>query len=61
MLSVEVYSIYCNVLNGGFFERRADITQSTIYLSILYARSCPTPECTAGLLVKVKFGVKGWI
>ena len=34
---------YCNVLNDVFFERRANITQSTIYLSILNARSCQTP------------------
>ena len=36
---------YCNVLNDVFFERRANITQSTIYLvSMLIAGSFPTPE-----------------
>ena len=38
MLTVEVYS-----LNDVFFESRANITQSAIYLSILNAGSFPTP------------------
>ena len=33
----------CNVLNDVFFERSGNITQSTIYLSLLNARSFPTP------------------
>ena len=44
MLTVEVYTVqYCNVLNVVFFERRDNITQLTIYLSILNAGSFPTP------------------
>ena len=43
--NIDCRSVYCNLLNDDvYFERRANITQSTIYLSILNAGSFPTPD-----------------
>ena len=55
MLTVEVVQ-YCNVLNDVFFERKVNISQSTIYLSILDARSFPIPG--SGWPMLMGFNVK---
>ena len=47
MLTVKVFSIAMYSMTF-FFERRANITQLTIYLSMLNASSCPTSGLNQG-------------
>ena len=53
MLTVEVYSIAI-ILNAVFFWRRANITQSTIFLSVLNAGSFPIPGVTSEPFIRVE-------